>query len=1559
MHVAFTRCRQIACRLLTVPRVSAALTVPRVSAALTGCRSDMDTDASRNRKPRPPKDTLRHVRSRESRKHADLHGPSTVYVQVVGAGARENGASLYVFSEYNRYLFNCGEGTQRLMQEHKLRAARLDNIFLTRMSWDTVGGLSGMILTLKDTGVPECIMSGPPQLVCARFCLSLVSSFHIDCKERYLNAIRVFSGPLDDIRLSVRPYTEPEYRDDTLTVSQVPLFAVQSSARMRRGSGGSGSGSGQRKELWQKDECEERASDGSENPERRERSTRDPSLVVAYVCKLHPKKGNFLVNKAKELGLPVGTAAIGPLISALKDGKSITYEGKEIQPDEVCTPADPGPVFLVIDCPSEEFLQPLCTNQILARYQSGVSEGAASLVVHMTPESVLKTPEYQRWMERFSRSTEHMIMNEQVSTIHNVRSHKIQTQLNLIHSDIFPELQHYTSKESQAALRVPNVRAECLLKFQLRPKAEWQRDAIPTCDREEFIKEAAEVPNFLQEVEECKHFQTTDSAVLSGKVERYPEVVFLGTGSALPMKIRNVSGTLVNISSTQSLLLDCGEGTFGQLCRQYGSGVDEMLAKLSTVFVSHIHADHHTGLINLLLQRERSLRIMGKTFTPVYLVAPAQIMTWLNQYHDHCQEILSHVKVSTWVKALGLAQWVKALGLAQWVKALGLTQWVKALGLAQWVKALELAQWVKALELAQWVKALELTQWVKALELTQWVKALELTQWVKALELTQWVKALELTQWVKALELTQWVKALDLAHWVKALELAQWVKALGLTQWVKALGLAQWVKALELAHWVKALELAQWVKALGLTQWVKALGLTQWVKALGLTQWVKALGLTQWVKALELTQWVKALELAQWVKALGLTQWVKALELAQWVKALELAQWVKALDLAQWVKALELAQWVKALELAQWVKALGLTQWVKALGLTQWVKALDLAHWVKALELAQWVKALGLTQWVKALELTQWVKALELTQWVKALELAQWVKALELAQWVKALELTQWVKALELAQWVKALELTQWVKALDLAHWVKALELAHWVKALELTQWVKALELAHWVKALELAQWVKALELTQWVKALELAQWVKALELAQWVKALELAQWVKALELAQWVKALELAHWVKALELAQWVKALELTQWVKALDLAHWVKALELAHWVKALGLTQWVKALELAQWVKALELAQWVKALGLTQWVKALGLAHWVKALDLAHWVKALELAQWVKALGLTQWVKALGLTQWVKALGLTQWVKALGLTQWVKALGLTQWVKALGLTQWVKALGLTQWVKALELTQWVKALELTQWVKALELTQWVKALELAQWVKALELAHFIPAKCLCEGAEVPKFKTKSFIQTLLKRNDLTKFQTCLVRHCKNAYACSLTHQSGWQLVFSGDTMPCDTLAQMGKNATLLIHEATLEDGMEEEAMEKRHSTTSQAIGVGMSMSAEFIMLNHFSQRYAKIPLFSSDFNQRVGVAFDHMRIRFGDFRILPRLLAPLKALFAEEIEEMEERRGRRELRAGKGVGAELNRTMVRDQQEEPVGQKTMGVREEPVGRRRVFGRS
>lgn len=60
--------------------------------------------------------------------------------------------------------------------------------------------------------------------------------------------------------------------------------------------------------------------------------------------------------------------------------------------------------------------------------------------------------------------------------------------------------------------------------------------------------------------------------------------------------------------------------------------------------------------------------------------------------------------------------------------------------------------------------------------------------------------------------------------------------------------------------------------------------------------------------------------------------------------------------------------------------------------------------------------------------------------------------------------------------------------------------------------------------------------------------------------------------------------------------------------------------------------------------------------------------------------------------------------------------------------------------------------------------------------------------------------------------------------------------------------------------------------------------------STTSQAVGVGVKMNADFIVLNHFSQRYAKIPLLSEDVTQRVGISFDHMRVRLCSVRRRPR---------------------------------------------------------------------
>uniref|UniRef100_A0A8D1CBJ1 Zinc phosphodiesterase ELAC protein 2 n=1 Tax=Sus scrofa TaxID=9823 RepID=A0A8D1CBJ1_PIG len=575
--------------------------------SLLGLRSVAGRTMSQGpaRRQRPPKDPLRHLRTREKRGPSWAPGgPNTVYVQVVAAGGRDAGAALYVFSEYNR-----------------LKVSRLDNIFLTRMHWANVGGLCGMILTLKETGLPKCVLSGPPQL------------------EKYLDAIKTFSGPLKGIDLAVRPHSAPEYKDETMTVSQVPICREGEQA----------AGTPQPASSPERPSAQPAADPGSAEGEQRPAEGvgqnthgRDPSLVVAFICKLHLKKGNFLVLKAKELGLPVGTAAIAPIIAAVKDGKSVTYEGREILPEEICTPPDPGVAFVVVECPDEGFIQPVCENATFKSYQ-GNAEAPVALVVHMAPESVLLDSRYQQWMERFGPDTQHLVLNEHCESVHNLRSHKIQTQLNLIHSGIFPPLASLRPQEGGATFQVPTVRGQCLLKYQLRPRREWQRDAVVTCNPEEFIAEAMELPGFRERLQEYRATAQDDPP--AEERGRYPEVVFLGTGSAIPMKIRNVSSTLVNVSSDTTLLLDCGEGTFGQLCRHYGDDVDRVLGALAAVFVSHLHADHHTGLLNILLQRERALASLGRPLRPLLVVAPTQLRTWLQQYHNHCQQVLQHVSV--------------------------------------------------------------------------------------------------------------------------------------------------------------------------------------------------------------------------------------------------------------------------------------------------------------------------------------------------------------------------------------------------------------------------------------------------------------------------------------------------------------------------------------------------------------------------------------------------------------------------------------------------------------------------------------------------------------------------------------------------------------------------------------------------------------------------------------------------------------------------------------------------------------------------------------------------
>lgn len=97
-----------------------------------------------------------------------------------------------------------------------------------------------------------------------------------------------------------------------------------------------------------------------------------------------------------------------------------------------------------------------------------------------------------------------------------------------------------------------------------------------------------------------------------------------------------VSSTVLELEDSQIALLDAGEGTSGQLARHYGhgpAGLSDFYSRLRLVFISHMHADHHSGLAALLSSRSQTLLLADGSASdklePLYIACPPQTRTYI------------------------------------------------------------------------------------------------------------------------------------------------------------------------------------------------------------------------------------------------------------------------------------------------------------------------------------------------------------------------------------------------------------------------------------------------------------------------------------------------------------------------------------------------------------------------------------------------------------------------------------------------------------------------------------------------------------------------------------------------------------------------------------------------------------------------------------------------------------------------------------------------------------------------------------------------------------------
>jgi len=106
------------------------------------------------------------------------------------------------------------------------------------------------------------------------------------------------------------------------------------------------------------------------------------------------------------------------------------------------------------------------------------------------------------------------------------------------------------------------------------------------------------------------------------------ELIFLGTSSGTPTKIRNVPATAVRMRNSKDwYLIDCGEGTQHQILQTNLS-----LLRLKAICITHVHGDHCYGLPGILASASLDGRKEKLT-----IIAPKGIRQFLETVQESTQ----------------------------------------------------------------------------------------------------------------------------------------------------------------------------------------------------------------------------------------------------------------------------------------------------------------------------------------------------------------------------------------------------------------------------------------------------------------------------------------------------------------------------------------------------------------------------------------------------------------------------------------------------------------------------------------------------------------------------------------------------------------------------------------------------------------------------------------------------------------------------------------------------------------------------------------------------------
>lgn len=594
-------------------------------------------------------DLLREMHARKQKNRRRLAKADRISVQVLANGGGGTPASLYISSDHSGMLVNCGEGVQRLCQKLQMKAYRIGSVLVTDSRWQTTGGLSGLMLTSSSNGCTGLKIHSPPAL-----------------EELYENTrkfVNVRGMNIDFVHCTHEPVMS-----SGLKVIAIPLFSDRCSSR-------SVSDCENRPES-----CPDRlftyaylcltaALPGKLSPEHclqygvkpgpllgRLKAGEDITLPDGRVVKSAdvmshgvPPRSFLIVDVPDASFIPSLNTVLASeriagefvdnlqLVVHLTPRHVLDSDGYRSWISEQLS-AVPYNMVLNADIGAASGLSTLASTVKVSRELGMLDSSLFPGLIHAEKKEPRQPEEHTQELGEVDEQNKEPGQIQEKQELGQIRKQnrepgQIQEQEQGQIEDKKPiEHDDVVSGGSSSRVLAGNFIYMPPPGFMVFMSTEIScfagcKESLLTSDlvRVESGTERLEEPLSLYR-RQCAEIDST-----SQQQDIYPQVVFLGTGSSTPTVKRNTSCILVRTSRDHCMILDCGEGSLLQLRGLYGiEEADRILSQLSLIFVSHLHADHHLGLISLLEGRRSA---MGSGFRPVLLAAPRFIVDYLDTYH--------------------------------------------------------------------------------------------------------------------------------------------------------------------------------------------------------------------------------------------------------------------------------------------------------------------------------------------------------------------------------------------------------------------------------------------------------------------------------------------------------------------------------------------------------------------------------------------------------------------------------------------------------------------------------------------------------------------------------------------------------------------------------------------------------------------------------------------------------------------------------------------------------------------------------------------------------------